>query len=617
MDLSLHSRAFLRSRSGHGCILFLSFSALVAFVVACGIYSANLKWFTAHKGEEKLTALQLVDAFVTNYTDLRAKFGAESPVPASFRAHSIELFNKMNGDASEFRLLWVGRPGRSIVTPPSDPAMAKTIENFATAADPKAQSEFLTVAGSLAFRTVYPSFARQQSCVDCHNKIQPDLHWRLGDLMGAFVIDVPAGPFLASNLYQSVALAVALFLVLAVVGLFIAILHYRQIAARETVQASLAVSEERFRDFAEFASDWFWELDENLRCVFASPGMRTAKGDSAIGKSPRDMVQIAANSGLSEEQWNAHEANLLARRPFDNFRVQQFKSDGSGYYISISGKPVFDGTGRFTGYRCIGSDVTAEVAAELEFARRVEERTAELRRAQSDLLRKERLSTLGQLTATVAHELRNPLSAIRNTIFAMKESMAAMGTTYERPLTRVERNIQRCDRIITDLLDFTRLRELNRATIDADQWLEELLNEQRVPDGIELRRQFGTRDRLVSFDPERMRRVVINLIENAAQALAEASDLDRPRVITVSTRTIQEQLEITIEDTGPGISSEVLSKVFEPLFSTKSFGTGLGLPTVKQIVEQHGGTVTIASDPGKGTRIVVRLPIDPAEEMAA
>jgi PAS domain S-box-containing protein len=380
--------------------------------------------------------------------------------------------------------------------------------------------------------------------------------------------------------------------------------NYRQIAAREAVQASLAVSEERFRDFAEFASDWFWELDENLRCVFASPGMRTAKGDSAIGKSPRDMVQIAANSGLSEEQWNAHEANLLARRPFDNFRVQQFKSDGSGYHISVSGKPVFDGAGHFTGYRCIGSDVTAEVAAELEFARRVEERTAELRKAQSDLLRKERLSTLGQLTATVAHELRNPLSAIRNTIFAMRESMAAMGAAYERPLTRVERNIQRCDRIITDLLDFTRLRELNRATVDADQWLEELLNEQRVPDGIEIRRQFGARDRLVNFDPERMRRVLINLLDNAAQAMTEAG---REHRITVSTARVGDRFELAIEDTGAGIPNDILPKVFEPLFSTKSFGTGLGLPMVKQIIEQHGGTIAISSDAGKGTRVTVRL----------
>ena len=126
---------------------------------------------------------------------------------------------------------------------------------------------------------------------------------------------------------------------------------------------------------------------------------------------------------------------------------------------------MFDAKGQFRGYRGSGRDITKEVAVEVELARRVEERTAELRAAQGELVRKERLSALGQLTATMAHELRNPLSAIRNTLFAVKETAANKGIDLERPITRVERSVTRCDRIINDLLDYTRVKELHLAEL--------------------------------------------------------------------------------------------------------------------------------------------------------
>jgi signal transduction histidine kinase len=220
------------------------------------------------------------------------------------------------------------------------------------------------------------------------------------------------------------------------------------------------------------------------------------------------------------------------------------------------------------------------------------------------LVRKERLSALGQLTATMAHELRNPLSAIRNTLFAVKETAANKGIDLERPLTRVERSVARCDRIINDLLDYTRVKELHLAELAPDPWIEEVLSEQRLPAGIELERRLDA-DCMIAIDPERVRRVLINLIDNAAQAMPEDA---RERKITVTTALLDDgHCEFAVADTGAGITADVLPKVFEPLFSTKSFGTGLGLPMVKQIVEQHGGTITITSEIGKGTRVTVRL----------
>jgi signal transduction histidine kinase len=595
---------FLGARSGQGFILYLCFCQLLAAGVGYGFYASNLSWFKEHKSEEKITALQLVDAFVGSYTALRTQLSAtNAPVPATFRADSIAAFNKAHGDDSIFDLHWVGFPGREIKTAPLDAATADTIRSFATTSEPKPVTEIRSVNGEPVFRTVYPSLASQQGCVDCHNQLQAGkTTWHLNEVMGAFVIDVPMSAFLRSNLIEAAGLGAAIFLIMATAGLIFALYHHRKSVETETAQLSLAESETRFRDFAEATSDWFWEQDESLRFARFSGDGRSSEITSTadIGKTRHEAVQ----AGVTPEQWAQHDADLAARRPFQNFRFQRPLSNGQLIHVSISGKPVFDARGQFRGYRGSGRDVTKEVAVELELARRVDERTAELRAAQSELIRKERLSALGQLTATMAHELRNPLSAIRNTLFAVKETAANKGIDLERPLTRVERSVARCDRIINDLLDYTRVKELHLAELAPDPWIEEVLSEQRLPAGIELERRLDA-DCMIAIDPERVRRVLINLIDNAAQAMPEDA---RERKITVTTALLDDgHCEFAVADTGAGITADVLPKVFEPLFSTKSFGTGLGLPMVKQIVEQHGGTITITSEIGKGTRVTVRL----------
>ncbi len=252
-----------------------------------------------------------------------------------------------------------------------------------------------------------------------------------------------------------------------------------------------------------------------------------------------------------------------------------------------------------------------------DLERRVEARTAELQVAQAEILRKERLSALGQLTATVAHELRNPLSSIRNTLFTIKETLAGAALSLDRPIGRMERSISRCNGIISDLLDYTRSHELRRRPVTADKWLDETLCEQQIPAGITLVRNFGASGYRINVDTERMVRVVVNLIENAVQALNEPDAPRKERLVKITTGVRDGNYDLMIEDTGPGIPDHVLPKVFEPLFSTKSFGTGLGLPTVKQIVEQHGGQIAITSKSGAGTRVAITLPhASPADSAA-
>jgi nitrogen fixation/metabolism regulation signal transduction histidine kinase len=235
----------------------------------------------------------------------------------------------------------------------------------------------------------------------------------------------------------------------------------------------------------------------------------------------------------------------------------------------------------------------------------------------TELLSKERLSALGQLTATVAHELRNPLSAIRTTLPVIQEAAAAAGVRLDRPMARIERSIARCNQLVTGLLDYTRPAVLSIKPTCIDAWLEAMLDEQTVPPQVLLQRELSAAGCVVNLDPERFRRVIINLLDNAMQAIEQSPACGGgQQKVCVETR-VSDQLEITVSDTGPGIAPEILPRIFEPLFSTKSFGTGLGLPTVKQLVEQHRGTISIDSNPGQGTAVRITMPILSQQSMAA
>lgn len=243
--------------------------------------------------------------------------------------------------------------------------------------------------------------------------------------------------------------------------------------------------------------------------------------------------------------------------------------------------------------------------------RRLAASKAELLETQEELLRKERLATLGQLTATVSHELRNPLGTIRTTVATIGDKIRDLGLGLERPLGRIERNILRCDAIIGDLLDYSRTRKLAYMTVPLDAQLEEMVKEHSLPQGVTLRLDLASGAR-VEVDLERFRRVLINLLDNACQAMVEEADggpKTGDRTITLRSRSAAERVEVSISDTGPGMPAAVLAKAFEPLFSTRSFGVGLGLPMVRQIIEQHGGGVKIANMDGGGTEVSLWLPL--------
>jgi len=289
---------FTRSRSGRGFLVHLIICAVLSVGVSCGYYYLSLNWFEQHKSSEKITALQLVDAFVTNYSAVRAQFGDTAPVPASFRAHAIEAFNKQNRDNSEFRLASVGRPGLEIMTAPSDDRMAQAIQALADSANPKPVSEMLEVNGERMFRTIYPTFANEQSCVSCHNAIQGDkVQWRLHDLMGAFVIDVPVSSFLHTILWQTLGIGVGLFLALALAGFTISLMHFHQLEALDASAAELGRTQKFLDNIIENMPISVAVRDARDRCYVlinrtAEAIFGIARGD-LIGRNAHEDKQTA------------------------------------------------------------------------------------------------------------------------------------------------------------------------------------------------------------------------------------------------------------------------------------------------------------------------------------
>ena len=259
---------FLRSKAGRILLVYVILAGVISAAVASYFYTSSLNTFIAQKVDEKATTLQLVDAFVTNYSRLRSQFGENAPVPATFRAHSIETFNKQLGESGTFVLRWVGRPGREIKTPPIDAETAAMIEAFTTTTDRSPRSALTTIDNRPILRTVYPSLANEQSCVNCHNQIQQNkFQWQLNDVMGAFVIDVPVAAFLQNIKAQSYTVALGLFLALAGIGLAISILHFRQLSEREASTTQAQTQAVRFNAALNNMSQGLCMFDADKRLV--------------------------------------------------------------------------------------------------------------------------------------------------------------------------------------------------------------------------------------------------------------------------------------------------------------------------------------------------------------
>jgi two-component system NtrC family sensor kinase len=256
--------------------------------------------------------------------------------------------------------------------------------------------------------------------------------------------------------------------------------------------------------------------------------------------------------------------------------------------------------------------------------RQVDERTAALRQAQAQLVQSEKLSSLGRLAASVAHEINNPLSGILTYAKLLVRQLEA-GRFDEatrqaclRQLALVAREAERCTAIVHNLLDFARQRPPAMKVLAIASVLDEALS--LVAHKTELQNVAIVRDYqavpAVEGDPGQLRQAFVNIALNACDAMPQGGTLT-VRLFAAPGAAGRAEVVVEFVDTGTGIAPEHLPKVFDPFFTTKQKGTGLGLSVVYGIVDRHGGRLDIESQPGRGTTVRVRLAAAPAAASAA
>ena len=250
-------------------------------------------------------------------------------------------------------------------------------------------------------------------------------------------------------------------------------------------------------------------------------------------------------------------------------------------------------------------------ATNIDLSRNIEA----LQQAQQEIVEKGKLAQLGQLTATVAHEIRNPLGSVRTAAYLLQRKIDAEQLGVAKQFKRIETGVKRCDTIITELLDFARRDRLKLAAVEIDNWVRTIVASERenVPKNVAMQEGYGLEGMEVQIDADQLQRVLVNLISNASEAMVgrdgSEPSVDNP-TIRVSTAIVDGNVEIAVKDNGPGIKPEHLEKIREPLFTTKSFGIGLGIPAVVKILQFHGGGLRIETEVGHGTTMTAWFPRD-------
>jgi PAS domain S-box-containing protein len=256
-------------------------------------------------------------------------------------------------------------------------------------------------------------------------------------------------------------------------------------------------------------------------------------------------------------------------------------------------------------------DVTARREAERQlrdYSERLEERVAErtraLEEAQSQLVRREKLAVMGQIAGGVGHELRTPLSIIKNAAFLLAEAINDASLNAGELVAMIDGEVERADRIVADLLDFARSGTPVPLPLEPEALITGALARAQLPGGIEVVTDVPAALPLVLADPLQMEQVLLNLITNAHQSMGSIGTLTLRAAASDAGHLV-----FVVSDTGGGISESVMTQLFEPLFSTKARGIGLGLALCKHHVEANGGTIAAANNPERGATFTVTLPI--------
>jgi PAS domain S-box-containing protein len=416
----------------------------------------------------------------------------------------------------------------------------------------------------------------------------------------------------------------------------------RDITERRKTEELLKQSEERYRMIAESAHDTIWTVDLNGRMTYISPSVKRLTGytPEEVMQSGLNLMTPASIAIAKEDMQRIIFQCMAGAIPEPKHLELEFiRKDGSMVWAEMTSNPLFDASGQFVGVQGVSRDVTDRKRAREELQKlndeleqKVEERTNQLIETQEELVRKGKLAVLGQLAGIVGHEIRNPLAVINNAAYFLKTVLENADETVKEYLDMIKDEIANSQRIITDLLDFARTKSPQPQLFETKALLKQSLAKIPIPQNIAFDMDIPEGLQPLWVDPNQMEQVLRNLIINAIDAMHDGgamhisaceaqgggaraqgagirdqrSDKTEPRPLIPDPGFVK----ISISDTGTGISPENMKKLFQPLFTTKTKGIGLGLVVCKNLVEANGGRIEVMSKQGEGTNFLVSLPIE-------
>ena len=373
------------------------------------------------------------------------------------------------------------------------------------------------------------------------------------------------------------------------------------VTERKRAEAALQESQAKFRDYAESASDWFWEIGPDYKFTLLT---ENAFGSNAavIGTACWDG---ALDLETDPEKWRLLWASLNSRKPFRDFVYRSIGGNGSPMYVKASGKPVFDGKGEFRGYRGAGADVTAAMRAQEEHER--------LRQLESDLAHMNRLSMMGELTASLIHEVTQPIGSARNNARAalnfLDNDPSDLGEVREA-LECVVGDADRARDIIDRIRAHIKKAAPRKDHIDLNEAITEVIGLARsaiAEKGVSVQSHLGEGLPVIKGDRVQLQQVVLNLILNAVESM---SSLDvSPRELLLSAKhSGANDVLVAVRDSGSGIDLDHIERVFEAFYTTKPSGMGMGLSICRSIIDAHGGRLWAEANEPRGAVFQFTLP---------